>query len=94
MSCCDFDAKYLDREERGVWAGQIKNVSWRKWILNQSLRKERSDIRIGGEGKDSKQKEYPSVTGVLCGELLKKRLNDWNKYVRCDLTMAGLGRYV
>lgn len=54
MSCCDFDAKYLDREERGVWAGQIKNVSWRKWILNQSLRKERSDIRIGGEGKDSK----------------------------------------
>ena len=40
-----------------MWAGQIEKVSCRKWILNQSLKTEKSGINIGGKGKDSKKKK-------------------------------------
>lgn len=40
MSCCDFDAKYMNREridEREL--EKLEKVSWRKWTLNQFLKR-------------------------------------------------------
>lgn len=57
MSCCDFDAKYMDRERTDECElEKLEKVSWRKWTLNQFFKRsgEGDDIKIGGERKNSR----------------------------------------
>lgn len=57
MSCNDVYAKYMDGEERDGCGMEKLKVSWKKWTLNQSLKKEGDDIKID-EREDSKERKY------------------------------------